>query len=137
MSEIDTELREQWFGKAGNDLRAAEMLLAGEDPPLDVVCFHCQQAAEKYLKGLLAGAGLPFPPVHDLGRLLTRLDSEGFPAESLRDLAEALNPYAVEVRYPEAFYLPGEPEAEGAVSAARRIRDWVLGQVPAEGENAA
>lgn len=131
MSDIDAELREQWFGKADNDLRAVEMLLEGENPPLDVVCFHCQQAAEKYLKGLLAGEGIAPPHVHDLGRVVTELTFRGFPAASLQQTAESLNPYAAEVRCPETFCVPGQPEAEAALSAAKTIRNWVLAQVVA------
>lgn len=126
MNDIDRELREQWFTKASNDIRAAEMLLAAEEPPFDVVCFHCQQAAEKYLKGLLAGAGIAFPPVHDLGRLITELASHGFPADHLREPAESLNPYAVEVRYPETLYVPEDTETRQALDAALVVRNWVL-----------
>jgi HEPN domain-containing protein len=50
----------EWIKKAEADHRAVERL--GNDPLLrEVVCFHCQQAAEKYLKAAL-GAGLLTPP---------------------------------------------------------------------------
>ena len=32
--------------KARNDLRSAQDLMRTESPATDVVCFHCQQAAE-------------------------------------------------------------------------------------------
>lgn len=37
---------QEWFKKADNDLRNAEILLnCGEDNiPYDTLCFHCQQA---------------------------------------------------------------------------------------------
>lgn len=37
---------ERWLVKAERDLRTARTLIGGEDAPTDVVCFHCQQAAE-------------------------------------------------------------------------------------------
>jgi hypothetical protein len=41
----------EWIKKAEADHRAVERL--GNDPVLrDVVCFHCQQTAEKYLEAL-------------------------------------------------------------------------------------
>ncbi|MEX2140385.1 MAG: HEPN domain-containing protein [Pirellulales bacterium] len=38
--------------------------------PCDEICFHCQQAIEKYLKSLLAEFGLPIQKTHDLTILL-------------------------------------------------------------------
>jgi len=36
-----------WLSKAGTDLRAATLDLAGDPPVLDDLVFHCQQAVEK------------------------------------------------------------------------------------------
>jgi len=43
----------EWIEKADHDLKVVELILADPEGPLDVASFHCQQAAEKYLKGLL------------------------------------------------------------------------------------
>ena len=48
------EVLRQWVRKAEHDIEAANRIMAIEDGcPFDTVCFHCQQAAEKYLKCLL------------------------------------------------------------------------------------
>jgi HEPN domain-containing protein len=48
------ELR-QWLEKADHDLMAAEYLTTMHYPrPDEIICFHCQQAAEKYLKGFFS-----------------------------------------------------------------------------------
>jgi len=36
----------------------------------DPICFHCQQCAEKYIKGRLTEANILFPKTHDLGVVL-------------------------------------------------------------------
>lgn len=36
-----------WITKAQHDLTSARIILASEEGPTDVVCFHSQQAAEK------------------------------------------------------------------------------------------
>lgn len=54
-----------WFLKAESDLTTAKLMLEGQGP-YDTACFHAQQAAEKYLKGLLALATQPFPLTHNL-----------------------------------------------------------------------
>ena len=45
----------RWLTRAGTDLRAARHDLAAVPPILDDAVFHCQQAAEKALKGFSAG----------------------------------------------------------------------------------
>lgn len=64
---------EAWVRKAENDLRNIELVLPAEDAPFDTVCFHAQQAAEKYLKALLTVHGRPFGKTHDLFQLLSLL----------------------------------------------------------------
>src|ERR1035441_10215418 len=63
--EVDEVLR-QWVRKAEHDLEAATRIMAIEEGcPFDTVCFHCQQAAEKYLKCLLTYLGIQAPRTHD------------------------------------------------------------------------
>ncbi|MCK5767453.1 MAG: HEPN domain-containing protein [Candidatus Atribacteria bacterium] len=51
---IDKETTE-WFIKANSDLKIVEheLNLPEEEIVKDAVCFHCQQAVEKYLKAFL------------------------------------------------------------------------------------
>src|SRR5580704_3895093 len=48
----------KWVHKAETDWEVAHKLAGETPPPRDVVCFHCQQASEKYLKALLQENGL-------------------------------------------------------------------------------
>jgi len=43
-----------WFRKAETDYESAVFLKKMEPMPSDVICYHSQQSAEKYLKGYLA-----------------------------------------------------------------------------------
>ncbi len=45
-------------------------LIANANGPWSVGCFHCQQAAEKRLKALLAIREGHFPRTHDIGQLI-------------------------------------------------------------------
>jgi HEPN domain-containing protein len=47
------KLTAQWLKKADADFAAAEQLLQVRPLLNDQIGFHCQQAAEKYLKALL------------------------------------------------------------------------------------
>jgi HEPN domain-containing protein len=48
------KLTAEWVKKAEADFVAAGKLARGRVALHDQVCFHSQQAAEKYLKGLMA-----------------------------------------------------------------------------------
>jgi HEPN domain-containing protein len=68
------EVLRQWVRKAEHDLEAARRIMAVEEGcPYDTVCFHCQQAIEKYLKALLTLSGVPALRTHDLEKLLAML----------------------------------------------------------------
>jgi HEPN domain-containing protein len=44
----------EWIKKAEKDLIAAKHLLSIKpNPPYDIICFHAQQCAEKYIKAFI------------------------------------------------------------------------------------
>ncbi len=120
------ELVLQWLDKAAADFDAAEQLRSEGDRFREIIGFHCQQAAEKYLKALLVRHQVEFPMTHDITKLLHRVATvDSNLAESLRD-ADVLSPFGVEMRYPSdgpEVLQGGEAEA---IDIARRVRDAVL-----------
>ena len=51
-----------WLLKAENELKAAKAIYNYyEEPPTDMVCYHCHQTAEKALKGYLVYRQINFP----------------------------------------------------------------------------
>ena len=75
-------------------------LAAQAPPPRNAACFHCQQAAEKYLKALLQELGLGVPRTHELEDLLDLLLPHDATLAPLRRSLRSLTPYAVNFRYP-------------------------------------
>ena len=63
MDEADLELVRDWLTRAHQDLRAALILAAAEDAPLDVAIYHCQQAGEKAVKAYLQWRDEPFAKI--------------------------------------------------------------------------
>jgi len=57
MDEATLELVRGWLVKAQHDLASARKLATDPDPYLDTAVYHCQQAAEKAVKGLLVFSG--------------------------------------------------------------------------------
>ena len=120
----------QWVRKAEHDLEAAKRIIAiKEGCPFDTVCFHCQQAAEKYLKALLTYLGIEAPRSHDLIAIAALIPLESqFPVRP-EELAE-LNPYAVNVRYADDWKDPQQEEAHRALELAFRVRAAVCKLLP-------
>src|SRR2546421_10555949 len=90
----------EWIEKAEADWRVADRLARVSDPLHDIVCFHCQQCAEKYLKALLEELGLTIPHTHNLVALLPLLVTHHPSLSSFRRSLDYLTRYAVATRYP-------------------------------------
>jgi HEPN domain-containing protein len=118
-------IAKQWLLKAKNDLLNADNNLKAEDVPFDTVCFHCQQAVEKMLKAYLVGKKEPYPITHDLFLLLEKVLLFDNSAQKLRDALSILMPYAVEVRYPDDFYMPSRQDAQEARETAEEVLKWL------------
>ncbi|MGF1516212.1 MAG: HEPN domain-containing protein [Nodosilinea sp.] len=118
---------EAWFAKAEADLQAAELLLNAANPLLDIVCYHAQRCAEKYLKGYLVARSIQFKFVHELAYLV-RLCIEQEPEFlEIIDIASELQDYATGVRYPDDdLDEPTFQEAQKAVNCAKEIRAFVI-----------
>jgi HEPN domain-containing protein len=122
---MSIEIAKQWLAKAQNDLLNADNNLQSENIPYDTVCFHCQQATEKFLKSyLMAKTRIP-PHTHDLLLLLEEILPLNNEAENLREYLAILMPYAVEIRYPDDWFMPTEEDALEARSAAGEILKWL------------
>lgn len=67
--KTQADLVKSWLRKADSDLTNARLCL-GAEKSLDTVCFHAQQAAEKYLKAYLSHYQISFPPLHNLEKLI-------------------------------------------------------------------
>ena len=72
--------------KKGRRRPEGARLLANVKPVMrDVVCFHCQQAVEKYLKALMQELGILIPRIHDIGAIIDLL-ATNVPSSSRNDL---------------------------------------------------
>lgn len=119
----DTTMTPEWWSRALDDLRAAELLLNDGAPWL--VAYHAQQAVEKGIKAYLVAQGVSASDrsfkVHEIDDLreLVRGHDDAL-AEAL-SIADPLGDYAVEARYPPVA--PGVPgvtadEARAALETA-------------------
>lgn len=127
----ELEIARQWVARAMNDLLNADNNLSAERVPCDTVCFHCQQAAEKLLKGVLAAKGVPPPRTHVLPSLLDAVAALVPSAEALREDLVVLTPYAVAARYPgDDLEMPTLDDAREARECAASVLSWLMREMP-------
>lgn len=110
-----------WLRRARDDLGAADKLLSGDKPFPATSAFHCQQAAEKALKALIAGTGQPVPRTHDLRVLLGRCVQIDLTLDGLADACDDLTPFATEFRYPTDSPDPDPEQIAQALELARQV----------------
>ena len=134
MDEALAQLTREWLTKAAHDLHAARIVGAAPDGPLDAAIFHCQQAAEKVLKGWLTASDVSFEKTHDIRRLVRQ--AQGLSPEFARfeGAAEILTPYASAFRYPGVTQdpMPSREEFDAALQHAQSIYDFVLDLLPVQ-----
>ena len=114
-----------WKTKAAHDLKIASKEIKAEDALTDIICFHAQQAAEKYLKMYLVSKGTEPLKTHNIKDLLNKCREHNKNFDMLKSVV-FLTEYAVEARYPDDFYMPSKDEAENAIEAAKQVKELVL-----------
>jgi len=125
MEEILEEVK-RWIKKAEDDLLVAREMLRFRKRIPWIICFHAQQAVEKYLKAFLIFHQVEFRKTHDISDLLELCISIDKDFETLRDMKiEKLTYYAVESRYP-GFYEPDLEDTQEAVLIAEKVRESVI-----------
>ena len=114
-------LVEEWIEKAESDFEGAQVLNRRRKQPLpELVCYHCQQSVEKYLKAFLVSKGAQPPRTHDLVQLLDLCSTSDSSLSGCQPLVEFVDPYGVEVRYPGVSATVDE--ANDVMKATRHLR---------------
>ncbi len=114
---------EEWLRFADTDLATAEFLQKMRPQPLEIICYHCQQAAEKYLKGYLISQNGEEPPkTHDLVALCEMCMKYDATFNEIAKPCGVLTRYGVQPRYPHEMDIQ-DAEMKRALSYARLIRD--------------
>ena len=111
----------RWFEYGDADLETAEHLLTMTRLPLEIICYHCQQAAEKYLKGYLLHKGTFPPKTHDLDRLCAICKEHDEEFEGIHGECERLTHYGIQPRYPNEMLIE-EHHMTKALENVRQIK---------------
>ena len=121
MTKDQNDYLKTWLFRANEDIAVIEKLFESE-PELyaSTICFHAQQAVEKFLKAFLVFHNIDFPRTHDLDYLLMeckKIDARNFDI----DLG-SLTDFGVSIRYPDDFYLPDREETAQYRGIALKVK---------------
>ena len=112
---------EAWMRHAAEDARIAHACLHIVPPSRGGAAFHCQQAAEKLLKGFMVQAGVDFRKTHDLDTLSQSVLPHAPSIEPLLNPIRAWTTWSVAWRYPGE----AEPEPDPDVEELREALDLI------------
>jgi HEPN domain-containing protein len=118
-----------WFNKAEKDLITVEHEFFFDDPVYETICFHCQQAVEKFLKGYLIYLEIGYQKTHELGELVSVCERKDRGITHLKEDADKLTDYAVEIRYPDDYYEIYEDDAKEAFEIAKEVKAYIYSKV--------
>ena len=122
-------LVEEWLELANEDLDVAQYLFERQHrKPLEIICYHCQQSAEKSLKAYLCASDIDVPKTHEVGLLCHRCNELNPVFSDFFDDCEDLEIYATKIRYPNRVEMD-EQNAEQALKQAGSIYKVVEEQI--------
>jgi len=99
---------------------------------LDTAIYHCQQAAEKAVKGFLVFCDQEYERVHDVEALIKAAVPYQAGFSAWTDVGRLLTPYARMFRYPGIVVEPSQEQFTQALSSAEGIYTFVLTLLPEE-----
>ena len=98
---MDKELIAEWFRFADDDIDTALLLKEMRPQHHEIICYHCEQAVEKYLKGFLMSKGQVPPRTHDLNNLCNLCSEHDHGFLQLQPQCSYLKQFGVQPRYPK------------------------------------
>ena len=129
------KILKEWMEFAEMDFLTAKHLYEHMYPkPLEIICYHCQQAIEKLLKGVLISRGVAIKKTHDLGLLAEMLQEYAEVDEKYLEMCDDLTPYGVKIRYPQELFIE-EYHVKKALEETQELYDWLLTLLQAEKMN--
>ena len=122
---MDKEIVAEWFRFADDDIDTAILLKEMRPKHHEIICYHCEQAVEKYLKGFLVSKERMPPRTHDLTNLCNlcvEFDSE---FSTLLQQCSYLTQFGVQPRYPKELFLTSD-NVDKAVRYVLDVQKFVV-----------
>ena len=119
----------EWLQIAYDDYDSAQYLFDKKHrKPLEIICYHCQQAVEKSLKAFLCAKGIDVPKTHDCGLLCQHCAELDTAFSTFQAACDGITVYATHTRYPIRIDIE-EHHAKQALAQALDVYNFVLGKL--------
>lgn len=131
MNEKIPSMVKEWLRLAEMDLESAGFLFNLHRTPVEIICYHCQQSSEKYMKALILLSSLEPPATHNLDVLMQLCKNNNIASEVWGGITTEvirLTAFGVKPRYPSPIPLV-ETDAKQAYKDASKVRDVVVGEI--------
>jgi len=89
----------EWFLIADQDFDSANFLTKMYPKPIEIICYHCTQAVEKYLKGFLEYNDVVPEKTHNLSYLLDRCIEINDIFKAILKECDFINRFTTNIRY--------------------------------------
>jgi len=121
---MDKMIVDEWMKFAENDLAVVHILSSHHPMQLEIICYHCQQAAEKALKAYLLYKDKEPPKTHDLKALVDLCIEVSPEFSDIITECEYLSPFGVQPRYPFSFELE-DSDATTSIQKSEQILEFI------------
>jgi HEPN domain-containing protein len=127
MTELD--LVKEWFRFSHNDLLVAKQCLEKMRPKqTEIACYHCQQSAEKALKGFLLFHKTEPQKTHNLRILCQMCIQKDVAFTAMLNCCSDLTSFSATTRYPEEL-APNDEIAATAISDAQKVYNFCVSKI--------
>jgi len=115
----------EWIKIADDDFDSAEILNQATRKHYEIICYHCAQAVEKYLKGYLEYKDIIPEKTHNLTYLYSICMDNDNRFINIKTECDFLNKFANDIRYPNR-YETNENDAGFCIKAVKKIKNFDL-----------
>jgi HEPN domain-containing protein len=121
---------QEWYILAERDFAVAEYLASNMRPiPMEIICFHCQQAVEKYLKGVITLRGEEPPYTHDLAVLCKLCEKHSAEFSKISASCSIITQFGVQPRYDNAINIM-ESDMNSILRYVNMIKEFLKKEAP-------
>ena len=113
----------EWIQLADEDLYSARILSDAPRKPFEIICYHCAQAIEKYLKAYLIYNDKIPEKTHNLrflNDLCVEIDKE---FQNITSLCDYINRFANDIRYPHKYEV-NDSDVQFSLNAVKKIMNF-------------
>jgi len=118
---MNNENVREWLQLADDDLYSAKILNEQVRRPFEIICYHCAQSIEKYLKSFLTFRNIIPKKTHDLVFLNSLCVENDNEFQNIKTVCDFLNRFANDIRYPHQYEI-SDGDVSFAINSVGKVK---------------